>query len=234
MKHRYNLTRASANRKTGPVTIITASQSTCPYLCPFHNNGCYAEQYPLKWHWDSLSQCKKGGDFRELLTRLQMLPQGDLIRYGDAGDFPGDGYRLDKKTVLRLAYFCRDHNLRLYGYTQYLCSGIQHRRHNLDVIRRANRIGITINISTAGIKAVDANAQVNLPLVTVLPSATNQAVVHSAKGRRIMVCPAVQKHVTCFTCGGRGGPLCARADRKVVIGFPAHGKNRRKIDEVVG
>jgi polyferredoxin len=46
------------------------------------------------------------------------------------------------------------------------------------------------------------------------------------EGRTIIVCPAqTREDITCATCG-----LCARADRRVIIGFRAHGSRARVTD----
>jgi hypothetical protein len=50
--------------------------------------------------------------------------------------------------------------------------------------------------------------------------------VTTPEGRTIIVCPAqTREDITCATCG-----LCARADRRVIIGFRAHGSRARVTD----
>lgn len=53
-------------------------------------------------------------------------------------------------------------------------------------------------------------------------------------GRLVMQCPAeTSKHrIQCSTCGN-GIPLCARIDRKFVIGFTAHGVRWKTANEII-
>lgn len=56
--------------------------------------------------------------------------------------------------------------------------------------------------------------------------------VWTEHGSRFVQCPAVtdpRQGVTCSNCGGRKGPLCARADRGYVIVFEAHGAARKRV-----
>ena len=43
----------------------------------------------------------------------------------------------------------------------------------------------------------------------------------------VIRCPAEYRNMSCNDCGN-GEPLCARMDRKFIIGFSAHGPNKRK------
>ena len=48
------------------------------------------------------------------------------------------------------------------------------------------------------------------------------------KGRRVVVCPATYKDNTaCVDC-----QLCQKANRKTIVGFPAHGRSKRKADTI--
>ena len=44
---------------------------------------------------------------------------------------------------------------------------------------------------------------------------------------RVIRCPAEYRNMSCNDCGN-GEPLCARMDRNYIIGFTAHGPNKRK------
>lgn len=215
------------------MAVVTASRSTCPKTCPFRNNGCYANEYPLRWHWDALSKGLRGGSFHDLMMGLRMLPRGEVVRYGDAGDFPGNGRRLDGPLVMRLAALCHTQGLRMYGYTQYLKVGASDRRYNVRIIRRAAEKGLVINVSDSGMTWVDAHMRRSLPVAVVLPSDTTGKVLETPGGRRVVICPAIRGETNCKYCGGRRGPLCLRWDRKVAIGFPAHGPRKGRIDRML-
>jgi hypothetical protein len=44
---------------------------------------------------------------------------------------------------------------------------------------------------------------------------------------QVVRCPAEYRNISCNHCGN-GEPLCARMDRNYIIGFSAHGPNKRK------
>ena len=44
---------------------------------------------------------------------------------------------------------------------------------------------------------------------------------------KVVRCPAEYKNISCNDCGN-GEPLCARIDRKFIIGFTAHGSSKKK------
>jgi len=62
----------------------------------------------------------------------------------------------------------------------------------------------------------------------VLDSAQTSNTVTPA-GRKVVVCPATQRDdVTCESCR-----LCARINRSVIVGFPAHGAGARKVNRII-
>lgn len=69
----YHITLRSNNRKTGPLVVVTSSNETCPDSCPFKKKGCYARGWPLKVHWDKVSDGRRGLSFTELLSELRKI-----------------------------------------------------------------------------------------------------------------------------------------------------------------
>lgn len=54
------------------------------------------------------------------------------------------------------------------------------------------------------------------------------AIIATPKGRKVVVCPATHRDdVSCKTCG-----LCAVRDRKVIVGFPAHGVHKSRASAI--
>lgn len=88
--------------------------------------------------------------------------------------------------------------------------------------------GFTINLSGNNPAHADDLADMQAgPVTTVLPSDQTENTTTPA-GRKIVVCPAVTRDdVSCSTCG-----LCAVRDRKVIIGFPAHGSSRKRASSI--
>ena len=88
-------------------------------------------------------------------------------------------------------------------------------------VREANACGFTVNLSANNPTHADELAALSIgPVVTVLPAAVHGNVkVETPEGRRVVVCPATYREdITCASCG-----LCQVRDRKVIVGFPAHG-----------
>ena len=88
-----------------------------------------------------------------------------------------------------------------------------------------------INLSANNITHSDFLFDLNIgPVCTVLPLVSMKE--NTPKGRRVIVCPAVNSNITCSICGGNKGPLCWRVDRNYIIGFPAHGRKSKKVSEI--
>jgi len=99
---------------------------------------------------------------------------------------------------------------------------------NVKSVRKANRDGFTISLSANGLRHAQSLRKHRLPLVTVLPhdAPTFQRL---EDGTPVLTCPATRKeNVTCATCG-----ICAKSNRKFVVGFPAHGNQWRKAEGVL-
>jgi hypothetical protein len=99
----YYFTRVSSNRKTGPMPVVTASKKTCPTSCPLQDNGCYAEAGPIAIRWRAVTSGSKGISFADLCRRIRRLPRGQIWRYGQAGDLPGEGDEIDGEQLGELA-----------------------------------------------------------------------------------------------------------------------------------
>ena len=218
----YHMTAVSANTKTGPIPITTTSRDTCPDSCPFRGAGCYAENYPLRLHWDQVTAGARGGSLRDLCRDISRLPTGQLWRHNQAGDLPHEGGQIDRDAVRRITRANR--GKRGFTYTHHDPTTGQ----NAETIAEANGKGFTVNLSANDLRHADELAALNVgPVVVVLPSDHADKVTRTPKGRRVVRCPATYREhgalSSCATCG-----LCQRQDRDYIIGFPAHG-TRRKV-----
>ena len=99
----FYFTRVSSNRKTGPMPVVTSSKMTCPTSCPLQNNGCYADTGPLAILWREVTRGTRGITFPELCRKIRRLPRGQIWRYGQAGDLPGEGDKIDGEQLGQLA-----------------------------------------------------------------------------------------------------------------------------------
>lgn len=220
----YHLVDVSSNTKTGPIPVSTTSADTCPPTCPFIGKGCYAENGHLGMHWRAVTRGKRGQAWRDFLSRIRAMPNGQRWRHNQAGDLPGKGARINRRQLLQLARAAR--HTAPFTYTHKPVTGRSATaRANRESVRQANAMGFTINLSANNAKHADALARLGIgPVVTVLPEDA-APISFTPAGRRIVVCPAqTRDNVTCASCG-----LCARQDRNnVIIGFLAHGSGKAK------
>jgi len=221
MTHTYHLTRASGNKKTGPIPVSTSSKSTCP-TCPLKGNGCYAESGPLRLHWNKVSDGGRGVDLEQFCNEVRKLPKHQLWRWAQAGDLPGADDLIDEAALAQLV--AANHGRRGFGFTHYDAEIPA----NAAALRTANDNGFTLNLSANSLEDADRLAGLNAgPVAVVLPTGATKP-LRTPQGRFVAVCPAtVRDDVTCASCG-----ICAHATRKAIIGFPAHGSGAKKAQAV--
>ena len=227
--YQIHLTVKSGNRKVGPIPVSTTEQSTCPVSCPLNTTqggGCYANGGPLKLHWNKVSDGTRGSTLAAFNDKIRALPVGQLWRHNQAGDLPGDGYNVDALAVESIAN--ANIGKRGFTYTHYDTSD----HHNRDAIRKANRAGFTVNLSSDNPEHADqlANHKAG-PVVTLLLGDQTENST-TPEGRKVVVCPATIKDgVSCASCG-----LCQRQEvggkERPIIGFPVHGTQKAKAGKV--
>src|SRR5210317_506723 len=211
----------SSNAKTGPIPVTTSDRNTCPDSCPLKGAGCYASSgYYTRLNWDKVTSGERGGDWSQLCEKVSELKPGQVWRHNVAGDMPADkqGF-IDAEKLEELIQ--ANTGKRGFTYTHH----DTRLAFNLSQIKYANQSGFTINLSADNPQLADKLSDLNVgPVVSIVPhdQLTN---TKTPQGRDIVICPAVTKdNVSCATC-----KLCAVPDRKVIIGFPAHGIHKSKI-----
>lgn len=233
---RYHTTKISRNTKTGPMPVMTSSAATCPDSCPL-KKGCYAMTGPLKLHWDKVTSGERGTNLEEALRPIRKLNQGALWRYGQAGDLPGEGDRIDRDAMNQIAKANRGKRAIVFTHKPPTPE-------NLAILREVAAKGLNVNLSADDLVEADELADLRMPVVTVLTSdyAKNakenlseyrkrlkSLTLRTPKGRKIAVCPATYIDVSCTECG-----ICADGERKsVIVGFPAHGTRKKQVDKIV-
>jgi len=217
----HHLTLVSSNQKTGPIPVSTHPESSCPDSCALKGNGCYAGSGPLRLHWKKVSTGTQSNvlNWSEFCNQVKRFPTGQLWRYAQAGDLPGDNETIDDTALRQLTRANKNRNGFAYTHKP-LTTG------NLAAIREANQQGFTINLSANNTtQAASYVKEHKLPTVTILPiDAPN---VQTIVGIKVVACPAETKNITCARCG-----LCAVADRNYVIGFRAHGTGKKKAEKI--
>lgn len=211
----------SNNVKTGPIPVSTSSRDTCSPICPFFDNGCYAESGPLRIHWNAVTANLRGMSLTTFCETVASFDDDQLWRLNQAGDLPHVGGYIDAGAV---ALMCEANTgKRGFTYTHHdmALPG------NLDIVELANVSGFTINLSANDLAHADQLADTGLPVCVVLPIDQETNTV-TPDGRKVVVCPAaIRDNVSCMTC-----QLCQRADRTVIVGFPSHGTGAKKADAV--
>ena len=223
----FHITEKSQNAKTGEIVVTTSSKATCPSVCPFKNNGCYAASGPLNIHWSKLSDGLRGLTFKDFCAKLASFPADTFGRLNQAGDLPGSGNRINGKMLSKLTKAVS--TKRFFSYTHKLVTGNsfvakQNRKH----VKSANDNGLVINLSGNNLDHADKLKKLNIgPVVVVLPLTSPETLVTKA-GNKIVVCPVQSREgVTCKTC-----KLCSRGDRSVIIGFRSHGYAKNKVSQI--
>lgn len=220
-EHRYHLTRLSANMKLGGIPASVTSHSSCPDRCSLKSNGCYSEAGPLSWHWRRVSDGRRGTDLDDFCAQVKSLPKWSLWRHNQAGDLPGDQVLINHEDLHRIVQANRG---RLgFTFTHYDPA----LPHNASAIREANEQGFTVNLSAETLDEADAFFALGIaPVVVILP-VDQTTTVKTPAGNTVMVCPATISNTTCAICA-----ICAKPDRKFVVGFPAHGSGKAKAQKV--
>lgn len=225
MSYNVHITMKSRNAKTGPIPVSTTTFDTCPDACPLRANGCYAEHGPLGMHWRKVTEGKTGQSWESFCDVVASMPADTLWRHNQSGDLPGNRIAIDSEALASLVK--ANAGKRGFTYTHYNMAIAG----NLEAVKHANKHGFTINLSANSLRHADALASYGLPVVTVLPSTVDGATTPSVttpQGNKVVVCPATYRDgISCATC-----KLCAVRDRKVIIGFPAHGVTKKRADSV--
>lgn len=219
---RFHMTRVSANAKTGPIPVTTSSENTCPTSCPLFGGGCYAKAGPLALHWRKVSDEneKRSMSESDFLDAVKSLPKKQLWRHNQAGDLPHVNGKINADFVGKLINANRNKNG--FTYTHHDMTD----NDNLRIVQDCNYSGFTVNLSTDNVQgAVKAYKRYStLPIVTLLPlDAPN---VQTVSGVKVVACPAEKSDkVNCANCA-----LCADSKRDYVIGFRAHGTQKKKAN----
>lgn len=216
---KFSFTLVSHNSKTGPIPVTGTSKDSCPDACPLKNNGCYAATGRLNIHWTRLGS--KGLNLAELTEKIKSIPSGRLWRHNQMGDLPGKNDKIDGKAVNSIVE--ANKGRKGFTYTHYDPSIGK----NASVVKSANKNGFTINLSADNLSEADSFSDMGIaPVVTILPSDQKSNTV-TPKGRKVVVCPNYTHGVQCMDC-----QLCQRADRSVIVGFPAHGISFKKVNQI--
>lgn len=225
MSYNIAFTRFSRNPKTGPIPVSTTTYETCPDLCPLKDNGCYGNGGPLGFFWSKVTNGSASIGWEAFIKSVSKLPKATLWRHNQAGDLPSsDRVNIDPIALEQLVK--ANKGRKGFTYTHY---DILNNETNKQAIKQANEQGFRINLSANNLSHADQLYETGIaPVVTILPeSAKPSDDIKTPLGRKIVICPATYRDdVTCMSCG-----ICSK-ERKAIIGFPAHGVQKRKANVV--
>lgn len=215
------LTLKSANVKTGPIPVSVTGADSCPPSCPFSGGGCYAKGGPLAIHWRKVTQGDRGLPWSDFVAQISGLPLGQLWRHNAAGDLLGAGESIDPVALGELVQ--ANQGKRGFTYTHKTNDKTNHQW-----IKAANDWGFTVNLSANDLDHADQLFDLGSgPVVTVLPIDAPIKQL-TPNGRTVVTCPATYRdNVSCATC-----KLCAISDRSTIVGFPAHGQSKAKVQTI--
>jgi len=217
----FLLTKRSSNRKTGPIPVSTTTPDSCPDSCPLKAKGCYAKGGPLNIVWNRAKNA--GLSVTEFFAEVAQIPKGMVWRHNQAGDLlKHDDETIDFDFLKGLVK--ANKGKKGFTYTHHDTSMEANRK----AIKYANDNGFTVNLSANSVREVDDLVDLGIaPVVTIVPSHFTKN--FKTEKNRVTICPATQNEfVTCATC-----QLCQKADRKTVVGFPAHGSAKKTVDKMV-
>jgi hypothetical protein len=216
--------------------VVTASKKTCPTSCPLQDNGCYAEAGPIAILWRAITSGSKGISFAELCRKIRRLPRGQIWRYGQAGDLPGEGDEIDGEQLGQLAAANARRPAIVFTHKPPTAT-------NLGTFVPPRTRGLHVNLSADNLAEADELASTGLSVVTILSSeygrnhqetlqayrARRKALPnHTPGGLRIAICPATYLDVTCVEC-----QVCSRPrPGGTIMGFPAHANKSAYVDAV--
>jgi hypothetical protein len=161
-------------------------------------------------------------EWADFLLQVRALPKGQLWRHNQAGDLPGQGDEIDAAALADLV--AANRGRRGFTYTHKPMTSPAAR----EAIAGANEAGFTVNLSANDLAHADELAALEIAPVAVVLPADQTTATRTPAGRHVAICPAtISDNVSCASCG-----LCAIANRKAIIGFPAHGASKRKASKV--
>ena len=202
--------------------MTTTSKNSCPASCGMRD-FCYAASGPLAMHWAAVSDGRRSKGWREHLDDLSTLPFCSPLRLNQAGDLVASTKgRLSKAFIDGLLSVVKSRRLQAWTYT--------HHDHtvgdNGKLLRRANREGLRINVSTETEASADQAIKAGLPAVLAVSSEETRKAWRTRDRNLVKVCPAQLQDTDCSRC-----MLCHKRGSKVIIAFLAHGSRKNRANQ---
>lgn len=219
------LTLKSSNRKTGPIPVSVTESTSCPDSCPLKNSGvCYAKNGYTRITWSKVDQHIWGSNWSDFCSQVADLPAGQVWRHNEAGDLPHHDQQIDHQKLQQLT--TANSGKRGFTYTHH---DMVTSKANRKAIAEANKNGFTINLSADSLAEADQLVDLEIAPVAVILPADQLTPVKTPAGNHVAICPhSIDSSIQCVSC-----QLCTKANRKSIIGFPAHGTGKNKLSSIV-
>lgn len=213
-----HFSKSAGNTKTGPMLVTTQSSDTCPKSCPHYGKGCYARFQHLGGHWKRVDDGRRAKNWDDFIAAIGAQQPGSLWRLSQAGDLPGENETIDEGKLNEI--ITANRRYRGFTFTHKPLTDVNKR-----LIADANTRGFTINLSADSLTEADEFIDHGIaPVVVTMPTDPDQWAKTTPAGNKIVICPNVTKKLTCVQCG-----LCQKANRKSIVGFPAHGPGKKLV-----
>lgn len=221
------LTPHSDNRKTGPVAVTYASQTTCPKSCPLLGKGCYAENGPMGAISTRLARSAGRTPPREIAQLeadlIDACPATQDLRLHGVGDCKDDqAAAIVAAAASRYAERGRRFGVKVWTYT-----------HAWRTVKRESWGTVSVLASCHGIGEAEGAMALGYAAAVIVDSFDDggKAYYESGNGAepvRVIPCRYQADKTTCVNCR-----LCMD-DRKLlesnsVIAFAAHGQRRASV-----
>ena len=220
----FKLIINNQSRKVGDMPTSYSPRKTCPDTCSLKNNGCYGDNFPIRLHWDRMSN-DQNDNWDEFVSSVRKFRQENpdrLWRYNIVGDIVGNNGKIDFPRLKKLVKANNGGDVIAYTH-KYT------RQENLAHIRYAVKRGFNINLSADNTgDALVLRKKTNLPVTAVLSVTKKQydKLSYSEKldymshlsVNKIIICPEQTGAVKdCQSC-----KLCSKPKRKSIVGFLKH------------
>ena len=213
---------STANGKTGLVSATYVSQASCPGDCPLRGGGCYAETAWVGVHTRRLNRSPitdPAAVAEAEAGEIDRLSGDRHLRLHVVGDCPVPAAARSVSAASRR--YARRGGRRVWTYT-----------HAWRVVARPDWAGVSVLASceTPGqVREAHRRGYAAALIVAEHPADGRAYPLAGAGGFKVVPCPEqTRAGVTCATCR-----LCMDADRlhdrKLVIGFAAHGSAARQL-----
>ncbi len=220
----FNLIIKNQSRKVGDMPVSYSPRKTCPDTCSLKNNGCYGDNFPIRLHWDRMSndQNDNWNEFIESVRKFRQENPKRLWRYNIVGDIVGNNTKIDFPRLKKLVKANNGGDVIAYTH-KYT------RQENLAHIRYAVKRGFNINLSADTTEdAISLHKKTKLPTTAVLSvtkkqydklsDSEKQDYRSNLSVNKIVICPEQTGALSdCQAC-----KLCSNPKRKSIVGFLKH------------